>query len=68
MYYRYRFLMNRLVVILFAGSLLSQSTNIDTILISNQDLSEKDFFKIIDGIKDIKFAFPHLSPSPLIVP
>ena len=36
--------MNRLVVILFAGSLLSQSTNIDTILISNQDLSEKDFF------------------------
>ena len=30
--------------------------------------SEKGFFKNIDGIKDIKFAFPHLSPSPLMVP
>ena len=26
------------------------------------------FFNINVGIKDIKFAFPHLSPNPLIVP
>ena len=33
-----------LLIILVSGSLLSQSTNIDSILISDQDLSEKDFF------------------------
>ena len=31
-------------------------------------LSEKSFFKKKVGIKDIKFALPHLSPSPFIVP
>ena len=36
------------------------------IFISN--LEEKSFFKKNVGINDIKFAFPHLSPSPLIVP
>ena len=28
----------------------------------------KDFFKHKLGIIDIKFAFPHLSPNPFIVP
>jgi len=28
----------------------------------------KKIFKTKDGINEIKFAFPHLSPSPLIVP
>ena len=31
-------------------------------------LEEKSFFKKNVGIKDIRFAFPHLSPKPLIVP
>ena len=31
-------------------------------------LLEKLSFKTNDGITDIKFAFPHLSPKPLIVP
>ena len=36
------------------------------ILISKLD--EKSFFKKKVGISDIKFAFPHLSPRPLMVP
>jgi hypothetical protein len=32
------------------------------------NFEEKSFFKKNVGINDIKFAFPHLSPSPLIVP
>jgi hypothetical protein len=36
------------------------------ILVSNFSL--KVFFKKRVGIIDVKFAFPHLSPSPLIVP
>ena len=36
------------------------------ITISNWD--EKSFFKKNVGINDIKFAFPHLSPNPFIVP
>ena len=38
----------------------------DLMLISNCD--EKSFFKKKVGINDIKFALPHLSPKPLIVP
>ena len=32
------------------------------------NLFEKSFFKQKVGIKDIRFALPHLSPNPLIVP
>ena len=32
------------------------------------DPDKKSFFKKKVGISDIKFAFPHLSPSPFIVP
>ena len=37
-------------------------------LIFNSNFSLKSFFRNKDGIKDIKFALPHLSPSPLMVP
>ena len=37
-------------------------------LIFNSNFSVNDFFKESVGIIDIKLAFPHLSPSPFIVP
>jgi 2-isopropylmalate synthase len=39
-----------------------------SLFILTSKLSEKFFFKTNEGSNDIKFAFPHLSPSPLMVP
>ena len=33
-----------------------------------ENLLENDFFSTNVGIREIKFALPHLSPNPLIVP
>ena len=37
------------------------------IMVDNKG-NESRFFNTKDGINEIKFAFPHLSPNPLIVP
>ena len=45
-----------------------KSKNIKNLTECSRLLDEKSFFKKKVGINDIKFALPHLSPKPLIVP
>ena len=53
-----------------SSSNLEHSVNVDSLFlfIFRSYLSLKVFLRESVGITDIKFAFPHLSPSPLIVP